>query len=176
MLFISLTVHAFTPNDVKEAIIFPLIKTERKCVSDSTNYRAIALSSPLVKLFDKIILYIYCDVFTTSDMQFGFKEHSSTTKCTFALTETVKYFRKNKSNVYVMLLDATKAFDKVNLVKLFYQLIDQGINPCIIRRLLYMYTHQCINVSWNNSQSKYFSTTNGVKQGGFFPRYCFLYT
>ena len=33
-------------------------------------------------------------------MQFGFKEHSSTTKCTFALTETVNYFRKNKSNVY----------------------------------------------------------------------------
>ena len=61
-------------------------------------------------------------------MQFGFKEHSSTTKCTFALTETVNYFRKNKSNVYVMLLDATKAFDKVNYVKLFYQLIDRGLN------------------------------------------------
>ena len=43
---------------------------------------------------------------------------SSTTKCTFALTETVNYFRKNKSNVYVMVLDATKAFDKVNYVKL----------------------------------------------------------
>ena len=106
--------------------------------------------------------------FTTSDMQFGFKEHSSTTKCTFALTETVNYFRKNKSNVqaYVMLLDATKAFDKVNYVKLCYQLIDRGLNPFIIRCLLYRYTHQCLNVSWNNSQSKYFSTTNGVKQGG----------
>ena len=105
-------------------------------------------------------------MFTTSDMQFGFKEHSSTTKCTFALTETVNYFRKNKSNVYVMLLDARKAFDKVNYVKLFYQLIDRGLNLFIIRCLLYMYTHQCLNVSWNNSQSEYFSTTNGVKQGG----------
>ena len=105
-------------------------------------------------------------MFTTSDMQFGFKEHSSTTKCTFALTETVSYFRKNKSNVYDMLLDATKAFDNVNYVKLFYQLIDRGLNPFIIRCLLYMYTHQCLNVSWNNSQSKYFPTTNGVKQGG----------
>ena len=68
--------------------------------------------------------------------------------------------------MYVMLLDATKAFDKVNYVKLFYQLIDRGLNPFIIRCLLYMYTHQCLNVSWNNSQSKYFPTTNGVKQGG----------
>ena len=30
-------------------------------------------------------------------MQFGFKEHSSTTKCTFALTETVNYFSKNST-------------------------------------------------------------------------------
>ena len=95
------------------------------------------------KLFDKIILHKYSDVFTTSDIQFGFKEHSSTTKCTFALTETVNYFRKNKSNVYVMLLDATKAFDKVNYVKLFYQLIDRGLNPFIIRCLLYMYSSTC---------------------------------
>ena len=80
----------------------------------------------------------------------------------------VNYFRKNKSNVYVIFLDTTKVFDKVNYVKLFYQLIDRGLNPFIIRCLLYMYTHQCLNVSWNNSQSKYFSTTNGVKQGGFF--------
>ena len=62
---------------------------------------------------------------------------SSTTKCTFALTETVNYFRKNKSNVYVMLLDATKAFDKVNYVKLFYQLIDRGLNLFIIRIHVY---------------------------------------
>ena len=78
----------------------------------------------------------------------------------------MNYFRKNNSNVYVMLLDATQAFDNMNYVKLFYQLIDRGLNPFIIRCLLYMYTHQCLNVSWNNSQSKYFSTTNGVKQGG----------
>ena len=99
MLFSSLIliVHGFTPNDFNEATIFPLIK-KRKYVCDSTNYIAIALSSSLAKIFDKIII-LHSDVFTTSDMQFGFKEHSSTTKCTFALTETVNSFRKNKSNV-----------------------------------------------------------------------------
>ena len=71
MLFSALIVHGFTPNDFNEATIFPLIKNKRKSVSVSTNYRAIALSSPLAKLFDKIILHKYCDVFTTSDMQFG---------------------------------------------------------------------------------------------------------
>ena len=31
------------------------------------------------------------DAFKTSDLQFEFKSHSSTAKCTFALMETVKY-------------------------------------------------------------------------------------
>ena len=52
------------------------------------------------------------DAFKTSDLQFGFKPQSSTTKCTFALVETVNYFQQNKYDVYVLLLDATKAFDK----------------------------------------------------------------
>ena len=40
------------------------------------------------------------------------------------------------------------------------------MNPLLIRYLLYMYTNQHLNVSWNNSMSLYFSTTSGVKQGG----------
>ena len=142
------------------------MKNKRKSVNDSSNYRAIALSSPLAKLFDKIILQTHGDIFRTDDLQYGFKEHSSTTKCTFSLMETVNYFRKNNSNVCIMLLDATKAFDKVNYVKLFHQLIDRGLNLLVIQCLLYTYTHQTLNVSWNKCRSNYFSTSNGVKQGG----------
>ena len=72
------------------------------------------------------------------------------------LMETV-YFQHNKSDVFVLLLDATKAFDEVNYVKCQ---IDRGINPVLIRCLLYMYTNQHLNISWNNSMSDYFSTTN----------------
>ena len=50
MLFSALIVHGFTPNDFNEATIFPLIKNKRKSVSDSTNYRAIALNSPLASI------------------------------------------------------------------------------------------------------------------------------
>ena len=65
------------------------------------------------------------DAFKTSDLQFGFKPQSSTAKFTFALMETVNYFQQNISiYVYVLLLDATKAFDKVNYAKLFNSLMD----------------------------------------------------
>ena len=166
LMFSTIICHGFTPDGFNIASIQPLIKDKRKSVNDSSNYRAIALSSPLAKIFDCIILNKNFHKFRTNDLQFGFKPNSSTTKCTFALEETINYFQQNNSDVYVLLLDATKAFDKVNYIKLFQLLIDRGINPYIIKCLLYMYTNQHLNVSWNGCMSKYFSTTNGVKQGG----------
>ena len=80
--------------------------------------------------------------------------------------ETVNYYRDNNSDVYVLLLDASQAFDKVNYTKLFQLLIDRNVNPMVIRCLLYMYTNQYLNIKWNGCMSKYFSTSNGVKQGG----------
>ena len=118
-----------------------------------------------MKIFDWVMMIKSTDALKTSDLQFGFKPQRSTAKG-FALMETVNYFQQNISDVYVLLLDATKAFDKVNYVKRFNLLMDRGMNPLLIRCLLYMYTNQHLNVSWNNSISLYFSTNNELKQGG----------
>lgn len=166
LLFTAMVYHGYTPDGFNISTIQPLVKNKRKSANNSDNYRAIALSSPLSKIFDWVIMIKSSDALKTSDLQFGFKPQSSTAKCTFALMETVNYFQQNKSDVYVLLLDATKAFDKVNYVKLFNLLMDRGMNPLLIRCLLYMYTNQHLNVSWNNSMSLHFSTANGVKQGG----------
>ena len=88
--------------------------------------------------------------------------------------ETVIYFQQNKSDIYVLLLDATKAFDKENYVKLCNLLMERGMDPLLIRCLLYMYTNQHLNVSWNNTTSIYFSTTSGVKQGGVRSQFYYL--
>ena len=47
----------------------------------------------------------------TSELQFGFKEYSSTIMCSSLLVETVEYYVSNNSSVYVLLIDASKAFD-----------------------------------------------------------------
>ena len=36
------------------------------------------------------------------------------TQCTYSMLETVNYYNFNKSNVFVLMLDASKAFDRVN--------------------------------------------------------------
>ena len=155
--------HGFTPSGFNISTIIPIPKNKRKSASDTSNYRAIALSSPLAKLFDWLLIIKYGNKFLTSDFQFGFKPSSSTTECTFSLSETVNYF---SPNVYVMLLDCSKAFDKVNYVKLFSLLHSRGLNPMVLRCLIHLYTNQHLNVSWNHCSSKYFSVANGVKQGG----------
>lgn len=166
MLFNSMIVHGFSPDGFNVSTIQPLVKNKRKSLNDSSNYRAIALSSPLSKIFDWVILNKSVDQFDTSNMQYGFKAKSSTTQCTFALTETINYYRQHNSDVYVLLLDASQAFDKVNYTKLFHLLIERNINPLVIRCLLYMYTNQYLNIKWNCCMSNYFATSNGVKQGG----------
>ena len=87
-------------------------------------------------IFDWVILNTNTNKFCTSDLQYGFKAKSSTTQCTFALMETVNYYRKNNFDVSILLLDASQAFDKVNYTKLFELLISKNINPLIIRCLL----------------------------------------
>ena len=99
-------------------------------------------------------------------MQFAFKEKSSTTQCTFAVNETISYYLNNGSNVHAILLDATKAFDRISFIKLFGELRQRNICPLLCRFLALQYSLQKCRVKWDNNISEDFSISNGVKQGG----------
>ena len=105
------------------------------------------------------------DKMSTSKYQFAYKSGFSTSLCSFLVAETISYYRSRGSNVYMVSLDATKAFDRVQYSKLFNKLIDRDICPLIIRFLLNSYVISKSIVKWNNCQSKSFNIGNGVKQG-----------
>ena len=86
--------------------------------------------------------------------------------CTFAVVETIEYYKSNGSNVHVLLLDASKAFDRVNYIKLFEKKLKKGMCPLTVRLLLNMYTEQKLQVKWNKLLTDKFNVTNGVRQGG----------
>ena len=73
------------------------------------------------------------------------------------MKETIQHFLNNGSNVYLCLLDATAAFDRVEYVKLFRLLKKRNLCPIICRFLLML---------WGKSCSPAFMISNGVKQGG----------
>ena len=55
-LFNSMLIHGISPSSLQTSTLVPIPKDKRKSVSVSDNYRAIALSSPLCKVLDTIIL------------------------------------------------------------------------------------------------------------------------
>jgi len=54
------------------------------------------------------------------------------------MQETICYYNANGSNVYALMLDANKVFDRVIYVKLV--LLKRKASPLILRLLLNMYT------------------------------------
>ena len=99
-------------------------------------------------------------------IQFGFKSHSSTNICTSLLRDTIEYYNEHGSNCYLLLLDASKAFDCAEYVKLFRTIRYRKMCPVVLRLTMNMYFNQSIQVKWNCIVSSNCNISNGIKQGG----------
>ena len=85
----------------------------------------------------------------------------------YTIQYAVQYYTENGGKpVYVLLLDTSKAFDKVAFNVLFNKLRDRSMCPRITKLLHHMYTNQSCYVKWGNEHSDSFNVSNGVKQGG----------
>ena len=165
LLLTALTVHGCVTDDLSISTVLPIPKGKNLNYSDSTNYRGIALSSILGKIFDAYILTRYDNLLSSSNLQFGFKAGYSTSMCSMILKETLEHYRRNGSTVYCTMLDATKAFDRVEYCKLVRLLLVKKLPPVIIRLLLQLYLFSFTQVAWNDTISKRFRVSNGVRQG-----------
>lgn len=166
LLFTIMVRHGFAPRPFTDSVIVPIPKNMRKSLNNSENYRGIALNSPLSKLFELVILTRHRNILSTSDLQFGYKKGLSTNSCSFIVDEVIHEYVNGQSDVHIMLLDASKAFDCVNYITLFKRLSEKGLCPLVCRVLLQMHVIQQVRVRWNSSLSDPFAVSNGVRQGG----------
>jgi hypothetical protein len=109
----ALTVHGCITDDLSVSTVLPIPKGKNLNYAVSANYRGIALSSLFGKIFDAYVLTRYDTLLAASNLQFGFKAGFSTSMCSMILKETLEHYRRNGSTVYCTMLDATKAFDRV---------------------------------------------------------------
>ena len=158
--------HGFSPNSMILGIMIPIPKDKTKSLCNSGNNRAIALSSIISEILDLVILIKERMTLCSSDLQFGFKKCTSTTQCTFSMMGTIDHYNFLKSNSFVLMLDASKAFDRVNYCKVFRELLKREMSPLVLRLLLFMYTNQTLRVKWGSVMSESFTVINGVKQEG----------
>ena len=85
--------------------------------------------------------------------------------CSSLVIETIHYFEKKCSLTCVLLIDASKAFDRVRHIDLFNDLSKRNMCALVRRLLMTMYSDQRIQVRWSNVLSELFHMKNGVNQG-----------
>ena len=111
---------------------------------------------------------MYDSELKNDDNQFGFQSESSTAMCSWTVIEVINWFTKRGASIYACLLDYRKAFDMVNHVKMFTNLINRSVALVIIRLMIVMYLAQRCYIRWESAQSYSFAVTNGVRQGSIF--------
>ena len=65
--------HCYLPISMLDSVIAPLVKNRNGDLSDKNNYRPIALSSVISKVFENVILYRLEEYLWTTNNQFGYK-------------------------------------------------------------------------------------------------------
>ena len=168
-------VHGHVTRFLLLATLVPIIKDELGSINTSKNYRSIAISSLILKMFDWIIILLFGDTFGLHDLQFAYQPGISGNMCTFAVLETIDYFLRNGSEVFMCTMDMSKAFDVTMHSLLFSKMLKAGLSAIFIRLLIFIYSEQFANVRWNGQISSMFSMHNGVRQGAILSAiaYCF---
>ena len=160
----SLIIHGHIPKIFLLCSLVPIVKNNNASKLSSSNYRLIAISSLLLKVFDHILIELSQPNLKPSIYQYGFQSGISTGMCTWSVLETINYFRNRDTPVFLCLMDLTKAFDLVKLSLLFKKL-SQKVSPILLRFLIFSYLNQECVVAWNGVRSSSFTIANGVRQG-----------
>ena len=164
-LFRSCLLHGHISHDLLVCALSPIVKDPNGDISSSKNYRGIAISSLVLKVFDNCLLLLFGSLLSNDVLQFGFQKGCSTVQCTWAVQETISSYLRKGSEVYCCLLDFSKAFDKVNFDKLFQKLLERSFPAVFLRLILYIYINQSCFIRWNSAESSSFLVKNGVRQG-----------
>ena len=78
LLFSMYLSHGYLPSAHIKTTIVPIVKNKAGDLSDSNNYRPIAIATITSKLLESVLLLKCSDYLTTCDNQFGFKASHGT--------------------------------------------------------------------------------------------------
>ena len=79
----------------------PIPKKSSGAMGEITNYRGIALSSLLSKIFDNCIISNQYDSLFTNDLQSACKSQTSTIHCVSSIFETTNYYVSSAGATHV---------------------------------------------------------------------------
>lgn len=166
-LFNKTLSNGIYPDELKIAKIKPLFKT-----GDSTNcnnYRPIAILPIISKIFETIIKTRICSFLYTNrkldPYQYGFIQKSSTNAATADFTELIKRKLNKKKLVASVLLDISKAFEKIPHHILLKKIYAIGIRHDALNLLDNFLKNRKQFTEIEGKKSHMKNVSNGVPQG-----------
>ena len=155
------------PDDWKEANVSPIFKKGDK--SQPANYRPVSLTSVCSKVLEHIIhshlMNFFEDNQILCDQQHGFRKHRS---CESQLLTTVQDLASgldNSQQIDAILLDFSKAFDKVPHQRLLIKLEHYGVRGTILQWIKSFLSDRTQKVVVEGKSSSSAPVTSGVPQG-----------
>jgi hypothetical protein len=166
LVFQDWLIHGTVTKSILSCAFIPLIKNQ-KDPGKSNNYRAIASSSLILKLFEYCVLIVWGDRLQSDTLQFGFKRGCGTSSATWLVQEVLQQFLRAGSKPIAVVLDCSKAFDLAKFNILFERLLTDKKMPAIVVRVLaFSYKEQLAWVRWGRRcTSSTFGISNGTRQG-----------
>ena len=168
--------NSYIPPSLKQGIIITLHKGGRKSKPDPNNYRAITLSSVLLKLFERIILEMVEASLSKplNGLQGGFRANIGCNMTSLMVKESISYAKENHSKLFVCYLDIQKAFDRMWHDGLFVKLYDLGIRSKLLGIIIDLHTDMRSCVLFKGHKSAWFKILQGSRQGGVISPLMFL--
>lgn len=159
--------EGYVPSAMKHANITPLFKGGDS--KTPTNYRPVSLLSIVSKILERVVhnqLSAYLQNFNLYPRnQFGFRKQHSTED---ALVHVTEEFRRSKdvgNSSGAVLVDLSKAFDKVQHQTLICDLFNLGISGPVLNWFISYLSGRKQRVKFGNCHSNQFCCTSGVPQG-----------
>jgi hypothetical protein len=137
------------------------------------DFRGIAISPLLSKIFELCVHDRFSDFFHSSRNQFGFKKGIGCTHATHTLHDVVDRFLSDGGTINICAIDLTKAFDKVDHYALFITLMKRHIPVNLLDILVHWFKNSLSCVKWNSMFSSFFKLEAGVRQGSVLAPYLF---
>ena len=157
-LYNAMLLKSYIPISMKVGIIIPLYKGGTKRKDNPDNYRAITLTSCVLKLFERLLLSrILSTQRPFHPLQGGFQKGMGCTMTSFLVNESVQYAKENNSKLYICFLDAKKAFDKVWHDGLLLKFCERGIDLYIWKVLVSLHANLTSYVLFRGRKSSTFN-------------------
>ena len=166
-IFNMILTSGIYPKEWGRAYISPLYKKGAKDVAN--NYRPIAISSCIGKLFNAILnsrlVTFMEEKGFLHDYQNGFKKKARTTDNIFILSTIIDKYRAEKKQVFANYIDLKGAYDCVDRTLLVEMLHEAEMGSSFIKMIESMYAQVEYTIKIGGLRSHFFKTGKGLKQG-----------